>query len=261
MDAVTADHITPVKKSIFADILNYIPQCRFEYWPNLGFSTRFKIILKSYGVLLIALFISSIFLQAIDNYVPALFHAPHLIHNDIAKLMQMVHGSAIKVYLMVCIGAPLLEETICRLPLSFKPAHIAISLSLATLFALGFKLQPVYLTSGAFLVPMLIAAAVYGILQTYLGNQNHYSPQRLSLNKKRGFIIFSILVFGFIHIGNYQPLNYHVWFLYPLYVIPQILMGWGLSYVRLRNGVLYSMLMHSLINTIPFLLYLSTHHI
>lgn len=206
------------------------------------------------------LFISSLLLKAIDSYVPALFHVPPLMHNDIARLMQSMHGSALTVFLIVCIGAPVLEETICRLPLSFKPRHISLGLSLAALFASGFKLKPEYFMSGNFVVPLLIASSVYGIVQTYLGNPDRYAAERLSLNTKRGFIIFSILLFGFMHITNYQPLHYQVWFLYPLYVMPQILMGWCLSYVRLRNGVAYSMLLHGLTNSVPFLVFLIGHH-
>ena len=70
------------------------------------------------------------------------------------------------------------------------------------------------------------------------------------------FYAFAV-VFGFIHISNYE-MNTTNLLLMPLLCAPQIIAGLFLGLIRVKVGLLYSMLFHALYNgvlIIPVILY------
>lgn len=258
-DEPAVKHDLKKEKAILNDILRYIPDCRFEYWPGLGLGERLKINLKSYCMLFLCLLISGILAKTLDELVPPLFHLGHLLHNDVLRFLKLVNGSALKTFITICIMAPVLEETICRLPLSFKPIHIALSIAIIVLFLTGFGYGNITQDPLNLTLRLPMAIITFFVVKAVLNNPKYYPVDRLSPRAKRGFILFSIVLFGLAHIANFKPLHYQVWFLYPLLVIPQMCMGWVFTYVRLRNGVFYSILLHGFTNSLPFLLTISTH--
>jgi len=75
-----------------------------------------------------------------------------------------------------------------------------------------------------------------------------------SKNFKYAFYI-SVLLFGLIHIGNYDNIEGYYW-LIPVLVAPQISAGIFLGYIRTKLGLLWSMLLHAAHNLIligPFI--------
>ena len=64
---------------------------------------------------------------------------------------------------------------------------------------------------------------------------------------------FSCLLFGLVHLGNFDNANDLLW-LTPLLVAPQIVMGFFLGYLRVKLGLQYAVLMHMSHNGILFLL-------
>jgi hypothetical protein len=63
----------------------------------------------------------------------------------------------------------------------------------------------------------------------------------------------SCLLFGLVHIGNFDNANDILW-LAPFLVAPQIVMGFFLGYLRVRLGLHYAILMHMAHNGILFLI-------
>ena len=70
---------------------------------------------------------------------------------------------------------------------------------------------------------------------------------------KIAFYIFT-LIFGLIHISNFE-ITTNVLLLSPILVLPQILLGGYLGFIRVKFGLQWSMLLHATYNGI--LLYLS----
>lgn len=64
------------------------------------------------------------------------------------------------------------------------------------------------------------------------------------------FLFLTSVVFGFLHLTNYQTLDTHT----VLKILPRILGGFYLGYIANKYGILYSILMHCVNNTIPFLM-------
>jgi hypothetical protein len=146
----------------------------------------------------------------------------------------------------ISIIGPIIEEMIFRLPLSFKPKHIAIAFGFLLVFLS--KLIPgitQYNLLTNILIRALLFSAGYCLLVFIL-------PQNTTPYKKpqKTLILTFIISFGLLHILNYIPLQLGILFLYPLYVIPQLLIGWLLTYVRFKNGFAWGVVLHIMINSL-----------
>ncbi|WP_350288647.1 CPBP family intramembrane glutamic endopeptidase [uncultured Croceitalea sp.] len=65
----------------------------------------------------------------------------------------------------------------------------------------------------------------------------------------------SVLLFGLIHIGNFQDIDGYYW-LIPILVAPQISAGVFLGFIRTKLGLVWSILLHAMHNFIllgPFI--------
>jgi|TARA_B110000977_G_scaffold81145_1_gene108587 membrane protease YdiL (CAAX protease family) len=69
---------------------------------------------------------------------------------------------------------------------------------------------------------------------------------------KIAFYAFTLL-FGFMHINNFETTN-SVLFLAPILVLPQILVGAYFGYIRVRFGLLWSILLHGSYNAVFIIL-------
>lgn len=66
----------------------------------------------------------------------------------------------------------------------------------------------------------------------------------------------SVFAFGFVHLFNFEAYDQYLW-LAPLLVLPQLISGVFLAFIRVRMGLLYSIVLHATFNGIiitPFLL-------
>ena len=71
------------------------------------------------------------------------------------------------------------------------------------------------------------------------------------------FIFYYIVaLFAFLHIYNFD-VNTINWYYAPLMVVPQFILGIYLGYVRLRNNIWSSILIHAINNIIPMILFLT----
>ncbi|WP_183573913.1 CPBP family glutamic-type intramembrane protease [Mucilaginibacter sp. X5P1] len=214
------------------------------------FSTKLSTLLKTYGILLLAIFLAVPVMLVADKLVTNVFHHKSLASANKFALHAMFHKLGfLKSFLLACIVAPVFEEVICRLPLSFKKRDIAIGLSIAAFYFSGAFFHPANI-----LVKLGIEAAIAVIIA---GLCFKFIPATVVLispaNKKR-WIIFFISFFGLMHILNFHPIDYFLIWIYPVFVIPQLLMGWGMSYIRFKNGFVWGIALHMLINTVTVLL-------
>ncbi|HAH56367.1 MAG TPA: hypothetical protein DCM02_14065 [Flavobacterium sp.] len=81
-----------------------------------------------------------------------------------------------------------------------------------------------------------------------------YLPQQTvdSLRKHctHYLIKFSILFFGLIHIANASVLHWELSLFYPFFVLPQIIMGYFITNLRLKYGFWWGYALHVLFNAI-----------
>jgi hypothetical protein len=219
------------------------------------FMDRVATLVKAYSFLWLALiFIAAPLVSLTDVFVVHTLHFKSIQGVGKVSLRQMfqktgyVFGS---IYL--CLLGPLLEETVFRLPLSFRKIHIAIGFAVAV-FLLIISV-PITKTLGlnlricVILLKLAIPVGIFFIIKKLL-------PANIKLNEKakKWLIITSMCLFGLMHIFNYSPLQWPIIWIYPIYVLPQFFMGWLMTYVRLKNGFIWGIALHCIINTGSMLL-------
>jgi hypothetical protein len=153
------------------------------------------------------------------------------------------------VVVLGAIIAPALEETIFRLSLRFRPIYFSLSTAVICFYFSGTIFRNIEETLQSFfllriILPLFIGGLMYILIK--------FTPLNSLLSKmyKRFFaVIFyiSAIVFGLIHISNYTERG-TVLFMLPLLVLPQIIVGFVLGYVRIKYGFRYSYLLHAIFN-------------
>ena len=138
--------------------------------------------------------------------------------------------------------APLIEELGFRLALKLNHLNLSISL--------GIQLVFIYIFFDFYnlnLVQKLALMLCVILLLYVLINQKVIKFIQLRYNI---FLFYNILFFGLIHAPNYQYLSYTDFFFIPIIIISQIFIGAYLSFIRLKNGLKYSIFLHLLHNLI-----------
>lgn len=145
-----------------------------------------------------------------------------------------------QILLLVSILAPLLEETLFRLFLSDNKRVWSIwliFLPFLTWYFFRFESLLVWILIG------LISISIFILL---------LRPKREVFLKRYAIIYpyliyISALIFGLIHLGNYQGLSLSGASL--AFVLPQISVGFVLVFIRVRLGFWFAVLFHFLWNT------------
>jgi hypothetical protein len=155
-----------------------------------------------------------------------------------------------KAMVYVSLIGPVIEEIIFRLPLSFKHKQIAIAFGCA--LVLLAKAIP-GIGNQSLIINILARAALFIVGYFALLKS---LPQNIAPNRKtqKGFILASIIIFGLLHTFNYAPFQWGIIFIYPLYVLPQLFMGWLLTYMRFKNGFIWGIALHVIINGVIMLI-------
>jgi hypothetical protein len=207
-------------------------------------------VFKTYGLMMLFLIASGPILILTDKFVTAVLHHKSLNLGN-RELFRNMHKKLglINSILFICLIGPVFEELIFRLPLAFTRRRVAIGLLIAIFYASGAAYHPKILMLKVVL-EIAIALVITGACYFFIPD----TPLSLSPGQKARMIIFSIMLFGLMHISNYRPFDISLLWIYPVYVIPQLLMGWGISYVRLKNGFIWGIALHCIINTVSTLL-------
>ncbi len=145
----------------------------------------------------------------------------------------------------VVIIFPLIEEILFRLFL--KPTKFTISMFslFFTFYMLNRNFTHIYYSGLEFYVKLFIASIV--AILFYL-KCDYYIPFIEKNNKY--FIIISIVVFGLAHISNIKSLHFQLMLFYPIFVIPQMIIGYFITNARLKLGFFWGILLHCLVNLI-----------
>ena len=171
---------------------------------------------------------------------------------SVFKLM-MENQKNIKGYygiFMVVILGPLVEELIFRLILVPKRKNIAIFTFVFSFLVLN---KTYYIIKIDWL--LLVSLVVSGLLSFLVFNLLKRNPKIETAIGKRQKIItmVSVVLFGLGHIANIETLHWELALLYPVYVLPQMILGYIFSVQRLKLGFIWGLLFHSMNNLMAFL--------
>lgn len=160
-------------------------------------------------------------------------------------------GFALFFVFAVVIG-PFLEEVIFRLPMRFRLKYIIIGFVLLLLyctFSIVEVLRDISIIKGSAIGAIFFTILLLGIyLITRFKEQ---IAKCWHQNFRYVFYGYSIL-FGFVHIFNFEEVSLQLLLLSPLITLPQLLLGFGMGYVRIRFGFWYGYLFHALNNGFAF---------
>ena len=153
-------------------------------------------------------------------------------------------------FFMVVILGPLVEELIFRLILAPKRRNIAIFTFVFSFLVLN---KTYYVNKIDWL--LLVSLVVSGLLSFLVFNLLKRNPQIETAIAKRQKIItiVSVVLFGLLHIANIETLHWELALLYPVYALPQMILGYVSSVQRLKLGFVWGLLFHSTINLMAFL--------
>ena len=151
---------------------------------------------------------------------------------------------------MVVILGPLVEELIFRLILVPKRRNIAIFTFVFSFLVLN---KTYYIIKIDWL--LLVSLVVSGLLSFLVFNLLKRNPKIETAIGKRQKIItmVSVVLFGLLHIANIENLHWELALLYPVYALPQMILGYIFSVQRLKLGFIWGLLFHSMNNLMVFL--------
>ena len=153
------------------------------------------------------------------------------------------------IFIVVILG-PLVEELIFRLILVPKRRNIAIFTFVFSFLVLN---KTYYIIKIDWL--LLVSLVVSGLLSFLVFNLLKRNPEIETAIGKRQKIItmVSVVLFGLLHIANIENLHWELALLYPVYALPQMILGYIFSVQRLKLGFIWGLLFHSMNNLMVFL--------
>jgi hypothetical protein len=207
---------------------------------------KVKFFVLSYFFALTSMFILMLFVtMPIDFFIMKVLH-----FESIEKIMNPLQNSNVNYpfYLVVFIG-PFFEEILFRLGLIINRRNISIFLGVLIFEILGGSITTFSLTNSS-----SIYFAIIGLASMFLSC--FYLPKQALefLNKHKSYLIrFSILFFGLLHISNASEFHWQLALFYPFFVIPQIVMAYFITNLRLKYGFFWGLGLHIVFNAISYI--------
>ena len=149
--------------------------------------------------------------------------------------------------------APIIEEIVFRFPLKYKLGSILLAACAIGIFSFGLLSMIGMENTQSSAIGATMAFAFFSLI--VLTNR---APTELFNEVKKWFPFFfyaAAFLFAIVHLANYD-LPSTKWLVAPVLVLPQLLLGFMLGYVRLKHGIIAAMLVHAMNNLIPSLLML-----
>ena len=148
---------------------------------------------------------------------------------------------------LIVILLPIVEELFFRLVLIPMRRNIAVFVFLLSIIVLYQGKYPKEIEAFLFVsvaISFLLAMGIFKYMQKKpIIEESLWKRQKI-------IIILSIVFFGLIHIGNIKVLQKELALFYPIYVLPQMFIGFFSSVLRVRLGFVWAVLFHSTINLI-----------
>jgi len=154
----------------------------------------------------------------------------------------------------IIIAAPILEEIAYRLPLNLKKNTVIISLITFCAIYLGDNVFSLSLYSlGTWLkFGAILLIALFGYFYIKQSFLNKFKDRFYNV-----YFYLLALLFAADHISIYiTHLPSKLLILAPLFIIPQFLLALTTGYVRMKNGILWAILLHMAFNTPTVLNYI-----
>lgn len=150
------------------------------------------------------------------------------------KIMEILEKNKCLVAVLAIFFAPILEEPVYRLHLDLKKSSILWSLGLSLLLI------------NSIWFPLVL----FWMYLIYL----HVKVKQGQTPNLKFVVYFSAAMFALVHMGNFTDFDYgNYFYLVPLLVSAQFVIGLVLSYIRLNHGIKWTIIFHGLYNAVVFI--------
>ena len=218
-----------------------------ESHESYNWKAKIKNLLLSYCYMYLAIILSALFLlRPLDYLVTNILGFP--------SIMEAIGKSSDRIatisFWFVVIIIPIIEEILFRLFLNFKKKEICLSVFFMLLLALGIRVNSEALFLLSTWVKVGISLSVVVVLYFFV-----IDNIKFSIRLQRSLTIVSIITFGLMHIDNLEKIYYSLLLIYPFFVLPQMLIGYFATNLRLKQGFVWGILLHCMTNLTFFLLH------
>jgi len=144
--------------------------------------------------------------------------------------------------LKVVIIAPFLEEFLFRAILKPNKLYLSFFLFATSLFSFNLFSFNTY----------VVIFLSFFISISFFFSKIEMNYKKYNNNYKK-LVYGSSILFGLVHLTNYD-VTLHLLLFYLILTLPKIYLGFSLAFIRVKFGLIYAILFHSLHNALPFLL-------
>lgn len=156
-------------------------------------------------------------------------------------ISQSNTNESLGVLLKFLILSPILEELGFRLGLKINKRYVAISSGIQLSYFIFIGLPDIDILYKVLIIAASIFLAFLVINQKVINYLiKHYNI----------YVAYNIILFGLLHVFNYEFTNYKEFLYLPLLILPQLIMGSYFSFIRLKNGFKIVVFLHILFNMI-----------
>ena len=236
--------------SVFKEFLLFLKNPQ-EIETQVPLTVKAKIIyfLKSLPVYFFLLFISAFFI-GIAQIGLKLLNIDEPVNSADPKEIIDRYGIILSI-LEVAILVPFMEEAMFRLPLSFKKAHIAIAIPIIAFFA------GITAIDDMLMLLVLTLFIITVVLLLIVVKQEQLNAYKTKYFKT--ILWISIIGFTALHLGNFEEMHTPALPLYFLLYTSVLALAIMLSFLRIRLGYFYAVLLHCFHNSWVLLLSLFTN--
>jgi len=150
--------------------------------------------------------------------------------------------------ILLCVGAPLIEEAIFRYQLRKRALSIYFIASALACITIS-NLTNDYFKFFVFLAFLILAIVGNSWFEAMSKTKGYLIWQKLY----GWFFYFTAFVFAYVHLGNIEGLTVADPSFF-FYILAQLFVGLSLGYLRIKYGLVYAMLFHAAYNGLIFLL-------
>ena len=165
-----------------------------------------------------------------------------LTQNYLGYSFTVPKHSGLYLGLMLVIFAPFCEEIIFRLLLKPRRANFIVFSSVVLAMSLFYLFGKRYIMMTGFMAAGL-AAVIPATSVSVLRKVQYFVIKHMAF-----FFYLSVAAFGSVHVFNFEPSDHSLIFAGLILVMPQMVAGLFMGYVRMKHGILYSMLFHFSMN-------------
>jgi hypothetical protein len=220
----------------------------FLIHPGINLSTE-QSSKKTLIDVLFYLVLSFLLVGIIGGILSAIFSIQNTVISDMSA-----DKFILRTLLIGCILIPLLEESVFRLPLKFKPLYLGIAIAIMSWVFIN-KVNLIYGDSESIIYRVLsfLTAIPLGMLSFYYAKK-HSEYLRIFWQNNFRFIFYaSILLFGLSHVANLDIPSKNIYYM-PIIILPWFIGGYITGFIRIKYGFIFGVLYHGLFNLIPVLL-------